>query len=183
MEHFYKTINSEDWFNYGDLYTKIVKHAKEGDHFVEVGVWKGMSACYMAVEIINSKKNIKFDCIDTWDYVETSAEISAGMCTNLYEIFLDNIKPVQHIINPIRALSWGGANYYKDNSLNFVFIDAAHDYDSVSKDLKAWYPKIKPGGIISGHDYGWEGVNRAVKEFFKDKYSIIEDGPCWLVYL
>ena len=64
MEHFYQKIG-EDWFTYPNLYKKMVSDANENSHFVEVGVWKGRSAAFMAVEIINSKKDIKFDCIDT----------------------------------------------------------------------------------------------------------------------
>ena len=91
MEHFYKNINSENWFGYEDLYSSMVSKFGDGSHFVEVGVWKGTSACFMAVEIINSKKNIQFDCVDTWEYVETSNEIEKDMFYNLFDIFKKNI--------------------------------------------------------------------------------------------
>ena len=44
----------------------MVNHFTDNSHFVEIGSWKGRSASYMAVEIFNSRKNIKFDCVDTW---------------------------------------------------------------------------------------------------------------------
>ena len=44
MEHFYKNINSENWFGYEDLYSSMVSKFGDGSHFVEVGVWKGTSA-------------------------------------------------------------------------------------------------------------------------------------------
>ena len=65
MEHFYQTLG-EDWFSYPELYKSIVENNQDGAHTVEVGSWKGRSASFMAVEIINSNKNIKFDCVDTW---------------------------------------------------------------------------------------------------------------------
>ena len=180
MEHFYRTINSENWFNYEDLYSYVVKKFNTESHFVEVGVWKGMSACFMAVEIINSGKNIKFDCVDTWGFVETSNEISKDQCENLYETFLLNIKPVQDKINIVRGISWEMSSNYDNESLDFVFIDAGHDYDSVMKDITSWYPKIKPGGIIAGHDYHFDvGVYPAVNEFFKGK-TIKQMGACWV---
>ena len=40
-----------------------------------------------------------------------------------------------------------------DGSLDFVYIDARRDYDSVKEDLNAWFRKVKPGGIFAGHDY------------------------------
>jgi hypothetical protein len=50
--------------------------------------------------------------------------------------------------------------------INFVFIDAAHDYDSVKADILAWRPLVAKGGILSGHDYDWgyPGVVHAVRE-------------------
>ena len=55
----------------------------------------------------------------------------------------------------------------EDNSLDMVYIDAKHDYQTVERDLKSWDKKVKPGGFICGHDYNpeWPGVVRAVDEF------------------
>jgi predicted O-methyltransferase YrrM len=166
MQHFYHGIG-EDWFSYAGLYSQMVENSSDGAHFVEAGVWRGRSACYMAVEIVNSGKNIKFDAVDTW---EGSAEhLGHPLLENdgLYQEFIKNIEPVKDIINPIRKPSLAAANDYADRSLDYVFIDASHTYEDVIADLTAWYPKIKVGGIIAGHDYGsWESVTRAVDDFF-----------------
>lgn len=181
MEHFYQNLG-ENWFTYPTLYSEMVDYFPEGSHFVEVGTWKGMSAAYMAVEIINSGKNIKFDCVDTWEFVEQN-DIPQEDYHDLHNIFLTNISPVKHIINPVKELSWEGAKHYEDESLDFVFIDAAHDYESVKKDINAWYPKVKKTGVIAGHDYAWgEGVRQAVNEFFEPfDFSIQETEGCWVV--
>jgi predicted O-methyltransferase YrrM len=179
MEHFYKTINSEDWFNFQNIYSNVVNKFDNNSHFVEVGSWKGMSACYMAVEIINSGKNIKFDCVDTWDYVESSSEIEKSEFDNLFEVFNSNIEPVKDVINIIKSLSWDGAKNYEDNSLDFIFIDAGHDYESVTKDITNWFPKLKIGGLIAGHDYHHLPVNKAVNDFFGES-NIIIDSSSWL---
>ena len=59
------------------------------------------------------------------------------------------------------------------HSLDFVYLDARHDYPSVSSDLQEWYDRLRPGGIFAGHDYvdgtfadGVFGVKSAVDEFF-----------------
>ena len=83
-------------------------------------------------------------------------------------------------LNIIRDLSVNASKRFNDNSLDFIFIDAAHDYKSVKADIDAWLPKIKPGGIIAGHDLHAEGVKQAVIESFNNNY-VIKDG-CW-VYL
>ena len=57
------------------------------------------------------------------------------------------------------------AKQIPDESLDFVFIDANHEYEFVKDDIKAWYPKVRRQGLFCGHDYRWEGVNRAVNEF------------------
>jgi GT2 family glycosyltransferase/predicted O-methyltransferase YrrM len=183
MEHFYKELG-ENWFTYPNLYSYVVNKFPSGSHFIEVGVWKGMSASYMAVEIINSGKKIKFDCVDNWEFIENlQSDISQeSFRENIYDTFLKNINPVQHIITPIKELSWDGAKHYKDSSLDFVFIDAAHDYESVKKDINAWFPKIKKGGIIAGHDYAWsDDVKKAVNEFF-DYNEIYETEGCWIYF-
>jgi predicted O-methyltransferase YrrM len=181
MEHFYKNLG-ENWFTYPGLYSMMVEKYPTNSHFVEVGVWKGMSAAYMAVEIINSKKDIKFDCIDIWEYLDSQPDIQEESFKDLYEIFMKNIDPVKHIITPIKELSWDGAKHYEDKSLDFVFIDAAHDYESVKKDITAWFPKIKEGGTIAGHDYPWcDGVKKAVHEFFQGT-DIYERGGCWIYF-
>lgn len=46
------------------------------------------------------------------------------------------------------------AKTFKDNSLDFVYIDAGHSYEEVKADYEAWLPKVRKGGIVSGHDYG-----------------------------
>jgi hypothetical protein len=59
------------------------------------------------------------------------------------------------------------AAHVADGSLDFVFIDADHSYEAVAADIDAWLPKIKAGGLISGHDYGhprFPGVKQAVDE-------------------
>lgn len=66
------------------------------------------------------------------------------------------------------------AKTFPDGSLDFVFIDGAHDYESVKADIQAWYPKVRQGGIVSGHDYyqgksGGMGVIQAVDEFVAEK--------------
>lgn len=169
MEHFYRNI--QGWFTFPTLYSEAVRQAKENSYFVEVGTWKGCSAAFMAVEIINSGKNIKFDCVDTWEGSEEHNIKTASEKEKLYEEFLSNIEPVKHIINPVRCSSVEASKQYLDNSLDFVFIDAGHDYKSVMEDLVHWYPKVKKGGIISGHDYfhEWPEVVKAVNDFFKNK--------------
>jgi len=158
MIHFYERI--QGWFDFQDIYWEQVNNAKDGDIFVEVGSYKGRSAAFMAVEILNSGKKIDFYCVDIWED------------ESIYQEFLKNIEPVKDLIKIQRCKSTD----FKIEA-DFVFIDAAHDFKNVNKDIKHWEPLAK---VIGGHDYSryWPGVKEAVQKNFKD-FKVI--GNSWLV--
>jgi hypothetical protein len=177
MEHFYRQISG--WFSFSKLYDEVVRGAKDGAHFVEVGCWKGRSTAFMAVEIINSKKKIRFDCVDTWlgsTSMQHYPEVQAG---KLYDMFLANIAPVRSHINIIRKPSVEAAVAYGDNSLDFVFIDADHGYQFIKGDLEAWWPKVRVGGIFAGDDFHGKSVHKAVPEMFPHVEEIAGTGTGW----
>ena len=176
MEHFYRNI--QGWFDFQNIYSAIVASAQNGSHFVEVGSWKGSSAAYMAVEIANSEKNIKFDCVDVWTASEPAYDNDQYIKSNtLFEHFVDNMRPVEGYYNAVRKKSTDAAQDYADASLDFVFIDAEHTYTAVIADITAWLPKVKSGGMLAGHDYATsEGVRKAVHELLP---SFVADGTSW----
>lgn len=186
IPHYYQYV--QGWFVQENLYTQMVESCNDKDeyHFVEIGSWKGKSSTYMGVEIINSGKKIKFDCVDTWlgsqehinpnsSYYEPLLEIKDG----LYNRFLTNIEPLKSVINPIRMTSVEASKLFEDKTLDFVFIDGAHDYDSVFDDIQHWFPKVKVGGYISGDDLDWRGVNMAVYDNFENNFISIK-GKTWI---
>lgn len=158
----------EPWFSFPNLYSRMVEKFPSGSKFVEIGSWKGKSSAYMAVEIANSNKKIDFYCVDTW---EGSVE-HAGMeeLPRLYDIFIDNMRPVESYYFPLKLKSIEAVSKFEDKSLDFVFIDASHEYEDVKNDIIAWLSKVKPGGVLAGHDYyidGYDwfpGVKQAVNE-------------------
>ncbi len=188
MKHFYQNI--QGWFCFPNLYTKMVNELQDGSHIVEVGAWKGCSTAYLAVEIINSGKNIKLDVVDIWTGVEdlnsdafTTDEEFMKYNKNIFELFKKNVAPVLHIINPIQLTSVKAAELYQDKSLDFVLIDANHDYEEVKKDILAWIPKLKNNGVIAGDDYNptsFPGVVQAVHEIFTNEQITFCDS-CWVV--
>lgn len=184
MNHFYKDIPG--YFDYEDVFSQAVSWAKEGFHFVEIGAWYGQSTSYLAVEIINSGKKIKLDVVDTWKGSEQMYDPSNGAYDELlikngtiFPQFISNMKPVIHVINPIEMDSVKASFLYEDDSLDFVFIDAEHKYEFIIQDIKHWLTKVKKGGIIAGHDCGWEGVLKATNEMFGNNYRV--QGQCWIV--
>ena len=157
----------------------------------EVGVLGGNHA----KEILEIAQPSKLTLIDLWDGTKinyrvigtTVAEIKkmprkiaraeAGIQLFRYikEHFADEV--AQGIVNIKKGYSTEVAKEIEGGSLDWVYIDAAHDYDNVIADLEAYYPKVKSGGLILGHDYSYRikngGVIRAV-ETFLERHSNVE---------
>lgn len=161
--------NISGFFNFNDFYDFIASNFESGATFVEVGVWFGKSIVYLAQKIKELDKDIKIYAVDTWEGTKNESmlmDIVKQFNGNIYQEFLNNIKDCNvSTIIPIVKESKEAAKDFPDNSLDFVFLDADHSYEAVIGDINTWYPKIKNGGIISGHDYGfWNSVNKAVDQ-------------------
>ena len=184
INHIYQEPQfGENWFSYPNLYTNIVKTFPSGSKFVEIGSWKGKSSAFMAVEIANSNKNIDFYCIDTW--AGSIEHQDRDDLQSLYHTFTQNMKSLTDYHIPLRMTSLEAAGKFEDNSLDFVFIDASHEYEDVKNDIIAWLPKIKDGGILAGHDYYlngqdfFPGVKQAVAEIL-DLNNLEFSEDCWI---
>jgi len=83
----------------------------------------------------------------------------------------------------IRMPSVEAATIIPDGLLSFVFIDGDHRQQSVDADMRAYWPKVRPGGIFAGHDYGTRGhisVGLAVNQWFAEtglQFQVL--GRCW----
>ena len=72
-------------------------------------------------------------------------------------------------ITIIKGMSTDVAKTIPDASLDFVYIDGDHDYEAAKADIEAWTPKVRVGGIVSGHDYQLPDVRKAVDEVAKKR--------------
>lgn len=188
IEHIHQNIEGWCSIEQQKLYTQIVNSLPNDkqSHILEIGCWKGKSTSYMAVEIANSGKPIKFDAVDHFkgspEHQPNPVAVGLLMVLQPFTTFNEytaNIKPVSQYVNTVIQSSTLAAKNYADNSLDFVFIDGSHDYTSVREDIISWLPKVKPGGIIAGDDYSdeWSGVIQAVDEQFQNLVSI--DNTIW----
>jgi len=165
------------WFAYQDLYTEVVKNAGNDDVFVEVGAWFGKSTNYLAQQIRESKKNIKFTTVDTWkgtDDEDIHQNIVGAFNGDIFYEFVDNTILSDNYggIDMIKDTSRNAANKFSNNSIDYIMLDAGHSYDALKDDLEVWYNKVKPGGIVSGDDYGvFYGVTQAADEFFYGQFE------------
>lgn len=66
---------------------------------------------------------------------------------------MTNVEFAKDRIKVLRGLTWDMAANVPDESLDLLYLDACHTYECVMEDLTKWFPKVKKGGIIAGHDY------------------------------
>lgn len=126
MKTMYKTRNE-----FGKLFQEYFKTGNGA----EIGVQNG----YNAKSISNYWKG-KIYCIDNWIDQE------------VFETAIETLKDIW--VHFIKMNSVDGASRVENDSLDWVYIDAGHSYPEVKADFEAWFPKVRSGGIISGHDYG-----------------------------
>ena len=189
MEHYYQNIHG--WFDYEKLFQTAIQNCPENGKIVELGCWKGKSSSYLLTEALNSGKMLDISFIDTWmgsiEHLDPECEFhEPGLLNNpdhIWEIFNQNIAKINYPKNLFRRDTFDAVSYFEDASISFLFIDTAHEYEHVIKEIDAWYPKVKLGGIIAGHDYFTPGVNQAVNEFFElVPHPLISLNASWMAF-
>jgi hypothetical protein len=114
---------------------------------VEVGVDSGV---YSAQLLAGSQLRRLFS-VDPW-----AAEELGGIDDYPYEGMLRalaTLRPfgLRSVVMRMRSLD--AVEVFQDGALDFVYLDGIHRVPGVDLDIAAWYPKIRKGGILSGHDY------------------------------
>jgi predicted O-methyltransferase YrrM len=152
---------------------------------VEVGCWKGRATVAFLANI--PRGQFSLHCVDTFFGSEEHQESLKGASTRAdFEKNLKERGLLDHA-NIIQQESATAAKEFEDNSLDLVFIDAAHDYENVKLDILSWLPKLKPNGLMMGHDYpapndpngGFEELFAAVNEHVRDSQSFCDFGYAW----
>lgn len=132
----------------------------------EVGSFAGESAKLF----LDSGKFARIHCVDVWNDPRVEAA---------FDTF-----HAQHAerVSKVKARSPQAADLFPDASLDVVYIDADHTYEAVKADIRAWHPKVRDGGWICGHDYGWPwlGVIQAVGELLGKPKYVMRDGS-WML--
>ena len=140
----------------------------------EIGVQKGINSKSILKEL-NVKK---LYLIDAWlNYEELYTKFLQETNFELILKRFSNNKKVEII----REFSKDAIKFVKDDSLDFVYIDANHAFEFVYQDIKLWYKKVKIGGVVAGHDiYGHPEVLKALKVFcYKNEISFNIKIPDW----
>lgn len=118
----------------------------------EVGVERGL---YSEV-LLKANPKLHLSCIDPWAAAAYepgwhAVDMEQSPYEERYKEAVGRLSPYNATI--IRQPSLGALRDFPDNSLDFVYIDANHDFPNFINDLHNWKKKVRPGGIVSGHDY------------------------------
>jgi len=172
-------FDNHGWFVNEIALTNLLKKHQPRT-IIEVGSWLGSSTRFFANKI---QKNGLVYAVDHWKGTidESSQKDQQERVSTLFQRFLSNVKHANltHKIIPIRMESLEAAKSIQVKA-NFIYIDAAHDTESVHNDIIAWYPHLIEGGVMAGDD--WlaptvkAGVTSAARILNK---SIGYHGQCW----
>jgi predicted O-methyltransferase YrrM len=164
----YETIPG--WFDFHALYDEQVRRARSGTVLVEVGYWLGRSLAYLGQAVRASAKALDVYGVEHGRGSEEHRDQVAAAGGTVVGAPARNLLEcgVSDVVSLIVAPSCRAVRLFTPGSVDFAFIDAGHDYQSVLSDLAAWWPRIRPGGALAGHDYSseWPGVVKAVYSFF-----------------
>lgn len=149
---------------------------------VEVGCAKGN----FAREVLSQWEGKSYVMIDPWQAQDP--EIYRETQTNEWDDWkhqCELLAKEDKRVELVQDYSPGAASRFKGGSLDIAFIDGNHSYRAVMEDLDAFWPKIKMGGILSGHDFGYqvEGgafieVDRAVERWAREHGVTFYVTPC-----
>lgn len=195
----YNQFSENDEIALRDLCNSITKDKAV---FCEIGCWLGHSTSIIAKRA--KELGGKVICIDTFMGSKGTFLTEYAERINVLDSFCSNMKELGFIdyLNIFRMTSDDAVIFLDDNKIDFLFIDGDHIYEQTKRDIDNYLPKVKEGGIISGHDYekGFDldvdffidsdldkdmsrgfhcGVIKAVNDKFKD-FNLSGDRVWWV---
>lgn len=168
-----------------DTRRQLLKELPRKSTGAEIGVWKGD----FSERILRETAPTRLYLIDPWEFQsEFKDRMFGGKVAKKQEHMDDILESVKQRLAVytqviiLRKYSSDAVNQLEDNELDWVYIDGNHYYEYVLADLKNYFSKVKPGGLITGDDYHWsppdvngdEPVRRAVQDFMRDNEGLVE---------
>lgn len=145
---------------------------KQTGNAIEIGVWKGEFSAHN----LRFWSGQYFMC-DLWKHrKDGTADKNMEDERSWNEVLEDAIRNTRFAaerVNICKDASEAVAERFDDGFFDWIYLDALHDYDSVINDLKAWWPKLRGGGLFSGDDYGDQSMR------WKDRFGGVAIGFNW----
>ena len=161
---------------------RVCKRLPNKSKILEIGSFQGGSTLAIGQAIAGT--DIELYCLDPWSkYLDQGdfANFERSKVSDDFRIinnFIKNTAFIGENLRMLRGKSNAFAGLLEGKDFDFIFIDGAHDYDSVRYDIKVAFSALKPGGFVCGHDYHSEGhgVIKAVNELIAGVPSIEKKG-------
>ena len=160
---------------------------------VEIGASYGMNA----ISMLKNLDIAKLYLVDPYEVYDELEKVRGTQIQEFhddtYRLMVENLRPYMNRVEIIKEYSENAADKI-ENELDFVYIDGNHSYEYVKKDLELYYPKVKKGGLVAGHDYNEpefvnddgskkteceiNHVRKAVDEFFEKLGIEVQSDTC-----
>lgn len=150
LDRFEVTGNGHPYFIEGSRHRELP--ALFNDLGYRTGAEIGVARGEFSEELCQAISGLQLLCVDAWSHYEGYRDtVSQARFDGMYAETIERLRP--YPANVVKAFSTEAAALVKDGSLDFVFIDAAHDFYHVTQDIAFWSPKVRRGGIVAGHDW------------------------------
>ena len=177
----------DGWFSEdeGRWYARFARGLR-GGVFVEVGSWKGRSTSFIGP--VCNANGTRLVCVDHWagSNDQLADRYAAALAVeDVEQTFRRNMAELGIEVEVVAERSAVAASRFEPHSLDRVFIDAGHDEVSVAEDLRVWSERLRPGGVIAGHDYDFKHleVQAAVDTFAAERGLVVRKGPRAIYWL
>jgi hypothetical protein len=162
----------QGWFHHGPTVLALLEQHRPAV-CVELGSWRGASAIAMARVLRQWRGTLT--CVDTWTDDAIHGGVYGGLGPTQLAEMGANLRNagVAASVRLLVATTQDAAAWW-DDPIDFLFIDADHDYAACLADLNAWVPHVRPGGLFLGDDYGnpqFPGV-RMAWNYYADLHAL-----------
>lgn len=148
-------------------FTRIDLAKLMGELGFKIGAEVGVADGQNSLTLCKSIPDLQLLCVDPWEVYSENPRAHDNQ-DEMYRIAQERLRPFN--VKFVKAMSMDAVRDIPDESLDFVYIDGNHSFDFVMQDIIEWSKKVRPDGIISGHDYyrfRWAGVVDAVDAYVK----------------
>jgi predicted O-methyltransferase YrrM len=166
MNFYYRSIASEEMSDYENFYRWVVEMIPNNAYLAEVGVADGRGVIMLASFMNQAGKACTIWAVDDFSYGQD----------NQRKVFEDNVRNCgETTIVTMDMDSLTASTRSQDEQFDMVFIDSSHLYEFTRAEIMLWFHKVKPNGILAGHDYldadeRNAGVKKAVDELIPPQY-------------
>lgn len=173
----------QGWGSQSPAFQELIQRVKPS-RIIEVGTWKGGSAIHMATVARGLGLTPEIICVDTflgavefWTDQNDPERYLALKCKNgyptVYYQFVANVlhRQCQDLITPFPQTATIASLWFRrfDVKADLIYIDGSHEEDDVYADLVSYWGLVRPGGVLVGDDWGWDGVRLAATRFAKEQ--------------